>query len=467
MPSGGGGTNTVQNSDPWAGQQPYLLQGFQRTEDAYKNPVGYYPGQTTAGPSGYSQLAAQGMGQFGQQGTTAGNAGNAAATQVATGGNPYTGGVAQGLNTLANGQYLNPTGNAVLNNVASNGGGNDVAGALGGLGYIQNNGGANMYAGGLSGLQRTAQGGMLGRNPEFQQMATQAMEATRPNIDAQFASMGRYGSPNHAGAIGDSYADAVGRLAYQDYGAERQLQQQAQGQLGQFGLQDAGLMANAAAQRAGIAQGNAGIQMQAANALNQGGMQDAQMRAAILGQLQGVGQGDAALRLQAAQISPAFEVMQQQRLGQLQQAGQMSEGYTQAGLDDARARWEWDANSQNRTLDDYLRRIQGQYGGSVSSAAKQQGSIGNTVGTAAGLGMMGYLGYLALTMSDRRLKTDAEKTGDYFKDMPVYRYRYKDDPSGTVHTGLMAQDVKKKMPEAVWKNSDGYMAVDYAKVLSS
>lgn len=46
--SGGGGsnTNTVQNSDPWSGQQPYLRYGFEQAQQNLENPPQFYPGAT-------------------------------------------------------------------------------------------------------------------------------------------------------------------------------------------------------------------------------------------------------------------------------------------------------------------------------------------------------------------------------------------------------------------------------------
>lgn len=43
-------TKTVStNSEPWSGQKPYLLSGFQRADDLYKQgPAEYYPGRTVA-----------------------------------------------------------------------------------------------------------------------------------------------------------------------------------------------------------------------------------------------------------------------------------------------------------------------------------------------------------------------------------------------------------------------------------
>lgn len=75
--------------------------------------------------------------------------------------------------------------------------------------------------------------------------------------------------------------------------------------------------------------------------------------------------------------------------------------------------------------------------------------------TAAGIG----LGAAAL-FSDERLKEDIEPIGMLFNKLPLYRYRFKDDPTRQLHTGVMAQEVEKVAPEAI-EHVGGYKAVDY------
>ena len=46
---GGGGTNTVQKADPWAGQQPYLTDLYRQAQQQYQaGPQQFYPGRTYA-----------------------------------------------------------------------------------------------------------------------------------------------------------------------------------------------------------------------------------------------------------------------------------------------------------------------------------------------------------------------------------------------------------------------------------
>ena len=64
--------------------------------------------------------------------------------------------------------------------------------------------------------------------------------------------------------------------------------------------------------------------------------------------------------------------------------------------------------------------------------------------------------------SDRRLKHDIKKIGKTDDGLPIYKFKYKGDPSKQIHVGFMAQDVEKVHPEAVGE-SHGYKTVDYDK----
>jgi Chaperone of endosialidase len=67
-----------------------------------------------------------------------------------------------------------------------------------------------------------------------------------------------------------------------------------------------------------------------------------------------------------------------------------------------------------------------------------------------GLGLLGSGGSLTgLLKSDRPTKKDIRRVGILNDDQPVYKFRYKGDPSNTMHIGLLAQDVEKHMPDAV------------------
>jgi len=59
MSGGGGSTNTVQNADPWSGQQGYLKFGYDQARAAYGNAPEFYPGRTY---TPFSQQSEQAMG---------------------------------------------------------------------------------------------------------------------------------------------------------------------------------------------------------------------------------------------------------------------------------------------------------------------------------------------------------------------------------------------------------------------
>lgn len=61
---GGGGTQTVQKADPWAGQQPYLTDIYSESQRLYRQgPMEFFPGQTYASPSDRTLQAEEAMAQ--------------------------------------------------------------------------------------------------------------------------------------------------------------------------------------------------------------------------------------------------------------------------------------------------------------------------------------------------------------------------------------------------------------------
>ena len=97
---GGSSTTTVQKADPWEGQQPYLTEIFQEAQKLYNNgglAPDYYPGQTVAGQSQWTQDALKMQADRAQNGSplidNASNAMNNITTGQALADN-------QGLNTL-------------------------------------------------------------------------------------------------------------------------------------------------------------------------------------------------------------------------------------------------------------------------------------------------------------------------------------------------------------------------------
>lgn len=78
------------------------------------------------------------------------------------------------------------------------------------------------------------------------------------------------------------------------------------------------------------------------------------------------------------------------------------------------------------------------------------------------LGAGTQLGVAAIARSDRRLKADIAHVGvDEATGLNLYEFKYKNG-SGKRFIGVMADEVEKLYPEAVFETPDGYKAVNYA-----
>jgi hypothetical protein len=101
--------------------------------------------------------------------------------------------------------------------------------------------------------------------------------------------------------------------------------------------------------------------------------------------------------------------------------------------------------------------------GEVQNAAIQSsgsgGGGGGGKGGSAG-GALSALGGLA-AKSDIRLKRDITPVGKH-NGINLYRYRYL--WSDTTYVGVMAHEVAEIVPEAVLRDADGYLSVNYARL---
>lgn len=96
-----------------------------------------------------------------------------------------------------------------------------------------------------------------------------------------------------------------------------------------------------------------------------------------------------------------------------------------------------------------------QYSGKLAGFNAQNQLYGNLISA----GGMAGAGFLA---SDIRLKGNIHFEGNE-KGYPIYTFSYRNDPEKIKYRGVMAQDVKEIMPEAV-ENIDGILAVNYQKI---
>jgi hypothetical protein len=209
----------------------------------------------------------------------------------------------------------------------------------------------------------------------------------------------------------------AGNLAYQGFGQAAQLAQQ-----------DVAARQAQAAQLAGLgAQQQAIRSQQAQQLLSAGGAEDAlrQAQAQQLMQVGGIEQG-----LQQQQLDLAYQDFLRQQQYPLQQLGIL-----QAGL--------------------------GQFPAQNEQVTSQRMSPGQQIGQ--GVSTLASLAYLF--GSDKRMKENIDRMDSPLSQigkLAGYDYNYKGDDQRT--GGVMAQDVRRVMPEAVVQGDNGMMAVNYPKV---
>jgi hypothetical protein len=73
-------------------------------------------------------------------------------------------------------------------------------------------------------------------------------------------------------------------------------------------------------------------------------------------------------------------------------------------------------------------------------------------------------------MSDRRVKDDIVRIGQHRLGLGLYLFRYKTPHSERYgshrRVGVMADEVAEKYPDAVVRDEDGYLRVDYGRLFN-
>lgn len=169
---GGGESTTVQKSDPWSGQQPYLQNVFSGAQNAYDT----YAGNPASSVAGFTPQQQQAIGAT-QSVANGTNFGNAAGVNNAAGN--YT-------TNLLNGKYLNSNpGNSAFSSFAN--------------GSMMN----NPYQTGAVNAANDA--------------ITRAYQtATAPNTASAFEAAGRYGSGAYGNAVSQNQQDLATQLGNTD-----------------------------------------------------------------------------------------------------------------------------------------------------------------------------------------------------------------------------------------------------------
>lgn len=299
----------TQQIDP--SMQPYISYGLQEAQRLYQNPSvpGYYPGQGYVSPTESTQQALQ----FGANRAVLGNPLLPQAQQTVSGMQNTFNPAIQQMQATAGGEYLS---------------------------------GNPFFSGAFDAAARAA-GSTF--QDQMQQVASNASRA------------GRYGSgamgqlqDRAAGTFATALTDTAGKLAYQNYDAERARQEAAMGNIGN---------------------------------------------------LYGA---DYARQLQAAQMSPALAQADYADIDKLYQVGQAQESYQQAALADAMQRYNFQQNLPAAKLQSFLSAAYGApmgqqttqpiyrntganvLGGAALGSALGGGALGAGIG--AGAGILGLLG---------------------------------------------------------------------------
>lgn len=285
--SGGGSTTTIQKSDPWAGQAPYLSQGFNTAQglffgiDPSKNvgPQGqpltiqngllgytgdngftpYAPPSSSFdfmkgsyNPQYFNDSAAGVPSEYNAHGTVAGFTPNQemGASGMLTSMFQNEMPIASALDTaqkFGTFGYLNANnpGNSIYDSVASNAMNNPANPALQ---YLMSGGAMDDSSiGGLHGLAGTAMQGTIGndalgmyasgamlgsQNPAWKQLTDSVTASTLPALEGQFTQGGAMNNPNAHYEIANGLASALAPYAEENYNTQTQNQIGAAGTLG-------------------------------------------------------------------------------------------------------------------------------------------------------------------------------------------------------------------------------------------
>ena len=375
---GGGGSGTVNTQvTPPDYALPFLEYGLSEAKEQFQSDSpNYYSGSTVVGFSPESEMALQ------------------MTRDRALRGSPLVSGAQGVVNTAQSGGMANPA-LAGYGNFARTGGGlglgmnvfNQAA-----AGQMQN--AAMPFARGVAGgtdlgetmgmTRQTARGDFLGGSPGLDAAISRALDPVQDRIQSQFARAGRLGSGANQELLTEGLTDAASRIAYQDYGRERQNQLTAQQNLAglqqsQFNTQLQGLNALGGLSAQDMARQMQGAQNQQAASQAMFGRQ----MAGLGGQAQTAAQ-DYARRLQAAQLAPKFADLDYQGAERLSAVGQAREGQAQAELEDAVNRYNFQQTRDQEKLANYMSLVGGGTIGRTTSRPVYRNPLGSGLGGAMG-----------------------------------------------------------------------------------
>jgi hypothetical protein len=164
--------------------------------------------------------------------------------------------------------------------------------------------------------------------------------------------------------------------------------------------------------------------------------------------------------LQQAGFAPAMAQMSRGVTGQGAASGLLRSGAT------AKALQSRGAELNQSFFNNYLQQLAGlsglglQGGGLVANTGQVSSSKGGSPSTLGSIAST--VGGIASIFSDRRLKRDIERVGEFPDGLGIYSYRYVMGAKRVL--GVMADEITKLRPWALGPKIAGYSTVDYSRL---
>lgn len=127
--------------------------------------------------------------------------------------------------------------------------------------------------------------------------------------------------------------------------------------------------------------------------------------------------------------------------------------------------WKQGENEKDRELQIEIAKMELEAAKAAAKAKSKAGlfgAIGNIAGSIGGA-------YVTATLSDRRLKTNIKQYNTLDDGTKLYKWDWTEEAirkgaDKTPSYGVLAQEIQQTHPEAVHRDRDGYLRVDYSKV---
>ena len=384
----GGGSTTTSTSEPWEAQKGFLERGFDEAlGNVLERPLSYFPDSTVVPFSPETTMA------MGAQETRA-----LQGSPLLGGAQDYTGDVLGGGYLSSNipgsageqaqqtigGGYLSPNipGSAGQQAQQTIGGGNLSPYIPGSAGeQTQGTVEGEYLSPSIPGLAGSYTQDVLGgqftspeTNPFFANIGDSVLSLVQPQVASSFASAGRTGgSPAANEALGRGVSRGMAPFLFDEYGRERNIQEQAAGRSYDQYAGERVLQENAA--------GRAYDRFGQERGFQEGATDRAFDRYA----------GERGFMQDAANLAPELAREDYFDIAQLANVGAMREGKAGEQLSDQMARWNFGQNEPANRIGQFMSLVQGNYGGTETTTGSQSSDPLSTI-LGAGLGAAGAAG---------------------------------------------------------------------------